>query len=122
MTGSRVAAATSKVLGPWEPSLSGKTPFQQLTKHVADWFFTSVVLRPDHHELKARGVEIEIEAKLGTLIDHDTQQRIHYPIDTECIISADRNRMTFKSSMTEVRDLPFDTSYPITLRRRMNYR
>lgn len=94
-----------ELLGPWEPSFSGVVPIQGFTKHVADWLFTTVVTRSDYGEMKSRGVEIEIEAKLGTFVDRERNERIYYPVQNECILSATRNeteRRAFKSSMTEV--------------------
>lgn len=91
-------------LGQWETSITGTIPLQEMSKAVADWLYLYVVSRPDAGELKSRGVEIEIEAKLGQLIDQDTHQRVHYPVTTECILEP-RNRLSFKSSMTEVSDV-----------------
>jgi len=89
-------------LGPWEPSIIGYRPFEEVARKVADWLFHQVVTRPDAGELASRGVEIEIEAKLGQLIAKDTNDRIRLPIESEAILRNTGN-VTFKSSMTEVR-------------------
>jgi hypothetical protein len=91
----------SRLLGPWEKSITGKKPFEQITKIVADWLFLNVVSRGDDGELASRGVEIEIEAKLGQLIDRETHERYFVPVQSECVLR-DNPRVTFKSSMTEV--------------------
>lgn len=91
----------SKLLGPWEKSITGQKPFEQMTKVVADWLYLNVVSRDDVGELASRGVEIEIEAKLGQLIDKDGGQRFHLPVISECVL-ADNPRVGFRSSMTEV--------------------
>lgn len=61
----------------------------------------NVVAREDLGELASRGVELEIEAKLGQLINKDTNERFWLPVQSECIL-ADNGRTGFKSSMTEV--------------------
>lgn len=78
---------------------------------LADWFFIQVVNRQDWNELKSQGIQVEIEAKLGTLIDAETQARLQLPTQSECVlapngigIASGRSvRWTFSSSMTEVR-------------------
>jgi polynucleotide 5'-triphosphatase len=89
-------------LGPWEPSIIGCRPFEEVPKKVADWLYHHVVTRPDAGELASRGVEVEIEAKLGQLIDKATNERFRLPIESECILS-NTGKVSFKSSMTEVR-------------------
>jgi hypothetical protein len=91
----------SRILGPWEKSITGKKPFEQMTKIVADWLYVNVVSRNDLGELASRGVEVEIEAKIGQLIDKDTNQRFTLPVLSECLL-AENPRIGFKSSMTEV--------------------
>jgi polynucleotide 5'-triphosphatase len=91
-------------LGPWEPSITGFRPFEEVSKLVADWLFVQVVTRADAGELASRGVQIEIEAKLGQLIHKDTNERFYLPVQSECIL-ADSRQITFRSSMTEVSSL-----------------
>ena len=94
------------LLGPWEPSISDTTPVNDLTKAIADFLYLEVVNRNDWGELESRGVAVEIEAKLGQLIDKETNQRYWLPVLSECVL-APSNRISFRSSMTEV--CPFDT-------------
>jgi len=91
----------SILLGPWEESITGKKPYEEMTKQVADFIYLNVVNRGDLGELASRGIEIEIEAKLGQLIDRETNERIRMPVLSECILADNRNR-SFRSSMTEV--------------------
>ncbi|OBT72999.1 hypothetical protein VF21_07860 [Pseudogymnoascus sp. 05NY08] len=96
-------AATTKyddILGPWEPSISDTTPVNDLTKAIADFLYLEVVNRNDWGELESRGVAVEIEAKLGQLIDKETNQRYYLPVLSECVL-APSNRISFRSSMTE---------------------
>jgi polynucleotide 5'-triphosphatase len=88
-------------LGAWEPSIIGTRPYEEVSKLVADWLFLNVVSRPDAGELAGRGVEIEIEAKLGQLINKDTNERFFLPVQSECIL-AENGRVGFHSTMTEV--------------------
>ena len=91
----------SALLGPHEMSLIKDPPTKGLTKAVADFFFEQVVTRDDYGELSSRGVEIEIEAKLGHLIDRATNHRYQLPILSECVLTPNPN-IAFKSSMTLV--------------------
>lgn len=89
------------ILGPWEASITGVKPYEELSKTVADFIFIHVVNNPDIKEITSRGIQFEIEAKLGTLIDKDTNYRVDRLLDTECVLH-DTGRVAFKSSMTEV--------------------
>lgn len=90
-----------EILGPWEPSLTGLKPFEDVSRQVADFLFLNVINTPDMREISSRGIQFEIEAKLGTLIDRDTNQRVDRGIASECVLM-DNSRVAFKSSMTEV--------------------
>lgn len=96
-----VVASTdpSALLGPWDKCITGTLPFAQRPKKVADFLFSTVVSRDDLGELASRGVDIEVEAKLGQLIDKDTNERIQYPVETACVIK-ESPRIGFRSSMT----------------------
>lgn len=93
-------ARVSKILGPWEESIIGIKPIEQMTKLVADFLYGNVVSRNDFGELSSRGIEVEIEAKLGQLVDKDTNDRIRLPIRSECVLM--ESRSNFRSTMTEV--------------------
>lgn len=85
---------------PVEP-ISLNTPFDHLVKVVADFLFQHICLSEFAGEIKSRGIQWEVEAKLGTIIDRNTNSRVHYPINGECALSADA-RVAFRSSMTLV--------------------
>ncbi|PTB65821.1 mRNA triphosphatase CET1 [Trichoderma citrinoviride] len=89
-----------EILGPWEASITGLKPIEELSKNVADFFFIHAINNQDMQEIMSRGIQFEIEAKLGTLIDKDTNQRVDRFVSTECILD-DNGRVAFKSSMTE---------------------
>ncbi|KAF5665147.1 mRNA-capping enzyme subunit beta [Fusarium heterosporum] len=89
------------ILGAWEPSITGVKPFEDISRQVADFLFVNVLNTPDMGEISSRGIQFEVEAKLGTLIDRDTNHRISRGVASECVL-LDSNRVAFKSSMTEV--------------------
>ena len=96
-------------LGPWEPSILNIIPSEEVTRVLSDFLFTEVVMRDDVGVAlagggKAQGAVLEIEAKLGQLIDKNTNERIRIPVMSECVVCrADPSiRIAFKSSMTEV--------------------
>ncbi|AEO68177.1 uncharacterized protein THITE_2117601 [Thermothielavioides terrestris NRRL 8126] len=95
-------------LGPWEASITNSVPREQFTKAIADFLFQYVILNQDMGEIQSRGVKFEIEAKLGMLIDKNTNQRVELPILSECILSDNGNWLGFRSSMTETQHKSFN--------------
>jgi len=100
---------TEDLLGPWEPCIIGVKPYEEVSKTIADFIFINVISNPDNGEIINRGVQFEIEAKLGTLIDKDTNERVDKYVSTECVLQ-DTGRIAFKSSMSAVSG---DESMPI---------
>jgi hypothetical protein len=98
-------------LGPWEPSITGYIPHEELTKVVCDFLFQHVVLRNDAAAAPAgtaaagQGPIIEVEAKLGQIIDMDRGDRLQLPVLTETIINKENTRLrtAFESRMSLVR-------------------
>ncbi|KAI9816007.1 MAG: mRNA-capping enzyme subunit beta [Pycnora praestabilis] len=95
-------------LGPWEPSITNLTPHEELTRVISNFLFEQVVIRNDVGAGPAGGVpgqgaQLEIEAKIGQLIDRNTNDRLKLPVLTECVLDKDNPnlRVQFKSSMTE---------------------
>ena len=97
-------------LGPWEPSITGFIPHEEITKFVCDFLFRHVVLRndvtagPAGTAAPGQGAIIEVEGKLGHLIDVDRGDRLQLPVLTESILNREypRFRTSFESSMTLV--------------------
>ena len=96
-------------LGPWEPSITNVIPYEEVTRVVMDFLFMEVVERNDIGVNAAgveplQGAQLEIEAKLGHLVDKNTNERVRIPILTECVFNKDDPswRTSFQSSMTEV--------------------
>lgn len=96
-------------LGPWEPSITGFIPFEEITKQLCDFLFQHVVVRTDvaagaaGSAAAGQGAIIEVEAKLGHLMDMDRRERLVLPVLTESVINREsRLRTSFESSMTVV--------------------
>ncbi|KAI1074819.1 mRNA triphosphatase CET1 [Whalleya microplaca] len=86
---------------PWEPSLEASRPIEMLSRCVADFLVFNVLQYRHLEEALNRGVQFEIEAKLGTIIDKATNDRIYFPVKSgECVLG-DEARIAFRSSMTE---------------------
>lgn len=107
-------AQPERVIGPlglWEPSILDIHPTEDITKVISDWLFSEVVQKQGIGVGPAggsanKGAVLEIEAKIGRLIDQNTNDRLRLPVVSECVISqSDPNmRINFESSMTEVSD------------------
>ena len=102
-------SGNEKPLGQWEHNIVDTILADQLTRTIADFMYTEVVGRNDVSVGPAsggsgQGAVLEVEAKLGQLIDKNTNERLKLPVMTECVIDKrDPNlRLAFKSSMTEV--------------------
>ncbi|KAL8414454.1 hypothetical protein RB594_005623 [Gaeumannomyces avenae] len=87
-------------LGPWEPTITSKRPQEEMVRMVADFIFLNVINNEHKREILSRGIEFEIEAKLGQCINKDTNDRFDLPVETECVLR-ESGHIAFKSSMTE---------------------
>ncbi|KAI4200404.1 MAG: hypothetical protein LQ350_003942 [Teloschistes chrysophthalmus] len=96
------------ILGLWEPSITNVIPAEELSKAISDYLFTTVVTMNGVQfgpagGTASHGAMVEVEAKIGQIIDKNTNDRIRIPVSTECVL--DRNdpnlRTVFRSSMTE---------------------
>ncbi|KAJ5734464.1 hypothetical protein N7493_003250 [Penicillium malachiteum] len=96
------------LLGVWEPSITGFIPYEETTKVLCDFLFQHVVMRTDVAAGPAgsaavgQGAIIEIEAKLGHVMDMDRGERLMLPVLTETVLNKDtpRFRTSFESSMS----------------------
>lgn len=90
--------------GPWEGSIQGKIAQSNLfVLEIGKYLFEEILSRPDVGVGDARNGALEIEAKLGTLVDRNTNQRFHVPILHPAVL--DRRisaNLRFESHMTEV--------------------
>lgn len=96
-------------LGDWEENILNTSPSEESVKAIMDFLYREIVGRPEVGVGPAgggssKGAMMEIEAKIGQLIDKNTNERLRLPILTECVLNRDDPvlRVNFKSSMTEV--------------------
>lgn len=97
------------LLGPWEYNIANVEPLDEVIRLVSDFLFLNVVMDDKVGVAPAGGGRglgaiFEIEAKIGRIIDNNTNDRIRLPVESECVISrSDPNIKTrFESSMTQV--------------------
>ncbi|KAL8946531.1 MAG: hypothetical protein Q9222_007083 [Ikaeria aurantiellina] len=94
------------LLGAWEPSITNVIPAEELTREISNYLFGIVQMNGVNFgpagETSSSGANVEIEAKIGQIIDKNTNDRIRIPVLTECLLShSDPNlRTAFRSSMT----------------------
>lgn len=90
------------MLGPWEQTFANKKPLDAVVKAVADFLYVNVVSPSELKEIATYpGIEFEIEAKLGCLVDRNLRDnaRKDFGLATEAVV---RDECPFHSSMTEV--------------------
>lgn len=93
-------ATTSPSDRPWEPSILMEPAPDDLTRYLCDWIFFKI----GNRHLPVGGAAFEIEAKVGTIFDDQSGQRLSLPADTETVFNRQnyRGRTSFKSSMDVV--------------------
>ena len=108
-------------LGHWEPSITNKIPYEEVGRLISDFMYREVVVKTDIGVGPAGGAAnlgaiFEIEAKIGQLIDQNTNDRLALPVLNECVVSHNSNlRFRFESSMTEVCLAPsLSRAFPLT--------
>ncbi|KAI0144441.1 mRNA triphosphatase CET1 [Xylariaceae sp. FL1272] len=86
---------------PWEPSIENTKPIDVISRSVGDFFYGNVLRDANADDLRARGAQFEIEAKLGHIIDKATNERLYLPgVSSGEIVVENGARIAFKSSMT----------------------
>lgn len=102
---SQVAVKEASTFGgqpfPWEPTIEASKPIDVVSRSIADFFVFNVLQGPSPAEMRARGAQFEIEAKLGTLIDKSTNDRVELRIQAGECVMGEGGRIAFRSSMTE---------------------
>jgi hypothetical protein len=90
---------------PWEQNIVNVEQYDEIVRQVAEFLYRNVVNQNDP-ALVGGGPDapvIEIEAKLGHLIDKNMNERLRLPVRTEAILDPDSGfRVHFRSSMTDV--------------------
>lgn len=111
-----------EVLGPWEKTFKWNTPYPDMLRSLQDWLYVKLAENADVGNDPATGA-IEIEAKIGTLIQETTGDRVRLPVTTIGLIHPDANKhYRFESRMEEVRRVtthelnPANTRYSSSIR------
>ena len=95
---------TAQILGlPWELSITNSAPPNDLVRTVSDFLFINMLSRPNIGVGDPRNGALEIEAKIGQLIDRRTNSRLFLPVDTMTALKAgfSREHIKFESFMNE---------------------
>jgi len=101
--------------GAWEPVMNDTIPHDEIIRRIANFLFINVVSKDAFATSQAGGLPsangvLEIEAKIGTLIDRSTGTRVHLPIMNEAVLQGGFD-VAFESTMSEVRSNPNSVSY-----------
>ncbi|KAI9702266.1 MAG: mRNA-capping enzyme subunit beta [Bogoriella megaspora] len=94
-------------LGYWERSITNIEPFNDVSRVVTDFIYHAMIERPDIDTGSIGGLpspngQLEIEAKLGRLVDRRSKQRLHLPVMSSVVLeSSTKDHLMFESSMTE---------------------
>jgi len=89
---------------PWELSFTGKGPADRLVHRIATFLYRTMLTRPQLGAGDPTNGSLEIEAKIGTLVDRNTNERIQLPVVTPCVLDENfsKTRCRFESFMNEV--------------------
>ena len=106
MASNHVTSPIQAGIKPIVNTLTGKQPQDPLIKAIADFLFANVVGRNDWGEIdslsQSRALVLEVEAKLGHIIDRQTNLRyIDGRIGSQCTFDGGP-MMAFRSNMTVV--------------------
>ena len=81
-----------------EPSITLEQPYDEVTRELCDFLDAFVVSNDGWRSLE--GVKLEIEAKIGTLVDDVTGERLSLPIRTETVLDSNKIQVRFQSFIT----------------------
>ena len=98
-------AKVGRLLGiPWEVSIVDSKPIDPVLRSVLDFLFFQLVRRPHIGAAEIPSGAFEIEAKLGTLVDRRTRDRLSFPNTTAMVLDPrfSAENVAFESFMGEV--------------------
>lgn len=100
-------ARISHVLGgPWEMSIADMVPTDEMLQAVADFMFRGMLLHPELGAGDPRLGSLEIEAKLGQIVQPKTGDRIHLPVQSMTVLDQRFSHdVSFRSEMSPVSNL-----------------
>ncbi|KAF2224559.1 CYTH-like domain-containing protein [Elsinoe ampelina] len=101
---------------PWELSIIDQELQNPITKSVGIFFYHQL-RRPELMASNLGGGNIEIEAKIGTLVDIDTKARLQLPIVTTAVLHEEYSkRLKFESMMNELQNKNLNDHLNVLLR------
>ena len=79
-------------------------PADRLLHQVAEFLYITMLSNPNLGAGDARNGALEIEAKVGTLVDKNNNERLNLPITTPCALHEgfSKSHVRFESFITEV--------------------
>ena len=93
---------SQQVLGKWEKTFKWNTPYPDMLRVVQDWLFLELDKLGDVGANPREGT-IEIEAKIGTLLQGGSDERCNLPVACATVLRPEANdRYHFESRMNEV--------------------
>ena len=81
-----------------EPCITLEQPYDEVTRELCDFLDAFVVSNDGWRSLE--GVKLEIEAKIGMLVDDVTGERLSLPIRTETVLDSNKIQVRFQSFIT----------------------
>lgn len=95
---------TDTSLSPWESCFTNCTPHEDLTTLLADFLFEHVVRNESigtgsAGDIPSSSGQLEIEAKIGTLVDRGKNDRLRMPVLNEVAIDERTMDVAFESNM-----------------------
>lgn len=95
---------------PIERSIFGTDPLDEFVCHVGGWIYSISRGGQVLEDLPpgCTEAEIEVEAKIGTLIDTNTHERISLPVSNETILRNGMPGVRFESGMTSLQHKHFN--------------
>lgn len=78
-------------------SLTDVLPYEDLTRKITEWLFATL------HNLGEERQYVEVEVKLGQIMQRKIDKRLSLPVTTETVVSPDyaKTQTTFQASMLE---------------------
>lgn len=106
--GQRATSAPAEVYQPFDPrfdpTITNTIPHEDIIRQICDFVGTTLATQTE----PVPGSFFEVEAKLGAIVDPDTNQRISLPVSSETIVNKKiLSHIRFASTMDQVRTLLF---------------
>ncbi|KAF2148755.1 mRNA triphosphatase CET1 [Myriangium duriaei CBS 260.36] len=115
-------ANISRILGiPWELSMTETLPADRLIHEIANFLYITMMTNPEIGAGDPRNGSLEIEAKIGTLVDKNSNDRLNLPVATPCLLEEgfSKSRVRFESFMTENQHKSFNNTINQFIKRSM---